>query len=650
LGLRMLPVAGGRGEVLGKTLVKPVVEAVTPTAKKLAMGEVGGLEIGKQAAKEVKPWTKQSLKLLEKQGLVKPTEAIKPAVPAKEPELNNPTLQTILDSLRESKSARRKTAVLQKEEWAKRFTRAGGTFEKVYQETGDLNKAIAASKAVSRGELPGILPSRQLVSSETRTELENIIARNPDLKIYERWRAKDALDKFLATPAEKESWHDYLLQPNEIKLLERIYGKGIEEINAMKYKLGRNVWNIFMDVMGIPRALLSSFIDFSITARQALMLLWRNPSLFKGTMSTQFKTMFSPRNAEIVDDIIRKRPLFDRFANWGAYHAPLPAEKVELLAKEEMYPSPIAEKIPYIGAVIRATGRSFVSGLNFLRQMSNESLYNSWIKILNRDLTDEEGKWLVRLTNWASGRGSLPRGMQNLGPLLNNMFFAPRLALSRPEFVGAMFNPMKMPKIARLEAWRIMIQFLTGNAALLGMAKLALGDKMSVDLDVPHPGADMFKVKIGNTRYDIWSGYTQWARFLDQMITGTRKTSAGQIIKSPDRYQTALRFLQQKGSPFLSILIDLAAGVNYLGEPMFEGGWETVRRELRQRLTPLTAQDFLDALEQEGFLGATGAGTASAFGVGVQTYESTTAPSGLPIQLPKLKKLPKLKSLPKLSR
>ena len=57
-----------------------------------------------------------------------------------------------------------------------------------------------------------------------------------------------------------------------------------------------------------------------------------------------------------------------------------------------------------------------------------------------------------------------------------------------------------------------------------------------------------------------------------------------------------LRFVQSKGSPIASILIDLFAGETYIGDPMFEGGWETMRRELRNRLLPLFAQDLLDAI------------------------------------------------------
>ncbi len=61
-------------------------------------------------------------------------------------------------------------------------------------------------------------------------------------------------------------------------------------------------------------------------------------------------------------------------------------------------------------------------------------------------------------------------------------------------------------------------------------------------------------------------------------------------------------------------------GETYMGEPMFEGGKETVWRELRNRLTPLFYQDLWDAIEVEGLAGGLAA-TPGALGIGVITFE-----------------------------
>ena len=93
-----------------------------------------------------------------------------------------------------------------------------------------------------------------------------------------------------------------------------------------------------------------------------------------------------------------------------------------------------------------------------------------------------------------------------------------------------------------------------------------------------------------------------------------------------------------------SIFTDLLKGETYLGEPLFEGGWETVFREMRNRLTPLFAQDLWDAIETDG-LGGGLVAAPGILGIGVVSYEAKKGkPPGFP-ELPEYK-LPELE-LPK---
>ena len=77
---------------------------------------------------------------------------------------------------------------------------------------------------------------------------------------------------------------------------------------------------------------------------------------------------------------------------------------------------------------------------------------------------------------------------------------------------------------------------------------------------------------------------------------------------------------QSKSSPIMGLLIDLAKGETYIGEPMFEGGEDTLFRELQNRMTPLFIQDLLEALEADGYTGMIPASTGF-WGIGVTAFE-----------------------------
>jgi hypothetical protein len=99
--------------------------------------------------------------------------------------------------------------------------------------------------------------------------------------------------------------------------------------------------------------------------------------------------------------------------------------------------------------------------------------------------------------------------------------------------------------------------------------------------------------------------------------------------------------LQSKEAPLASIIVDLLKGETFLGEPLFEGGWDTVKRELRDRLTPLFAQDLIDAIETDGLMGGVAA-LPGGVGAGVVSYPPKPREGAFPPTLPKLPELPSL--------
>jgi len=164
----------------------------------------------------------------------------------------------------------------------------------------------------------------------------------------------------------------------------------------------------------------------------------------------------------------------------------------------------------------------------------------------------------------------------------------------------------------RKEAAKTLLTFVGGGVGLLSLLN-ATGNKVETD---PRSG-DFGKIKVGDTRLDIWRGYLQYTRFIAQMLTGERKSAYGNMNKA-ERSEVASRFLQSKSSPAFGLMADLLRGETFMGEPIFNDTTGFSRAAM-QRVIPLAMQDIMDAVEQNGSNGALVAAPAM-LGIGALTY------------------------------
>jgi hypothetical protein len=463
----------------------------------------------------------------------------------------------------------------------------------------------------------------EILTIEEVRELKSLVLKTEGLQFFEKKNSLTALSKLL--------FEDQLLQPSELKLLERVF-PGIAELNILKATMGPKAWRTFVDVANIPRSVLAS-TDLSFTLRQGIMLLIRFPNLLIPTIKWQLKTLFSSKNWRQLDEMIRSDPDFHIIDGiMKTYFAPESGAGVRIGQRTEEFMSSLAEKIPGIGKVVTASERAFTAGGNYLRWMASKN-YLAIARKAGME-TPENLRGLGRLVNALSGRGELPRAFSGeMGGFVNAILFAPKFVWSRIQAPLIMLNP-STPALVRKEAARALVQFLGAGVTIVSLARL-----MGADVELDPRSSDFGKIKIGNTRLDIWAGYVQWARFLSQITLGESKVVGTGKIVERNRLDTFMNLVQSKESPMASIFTDLLKGENFLGEPI--GSWE----DIRSRITPLFLQDLWDAIEEDGLMGLA-AGMPGVLGVGVVSYESrgSGGPSGLPkLPEPKLPELPSLK-------
>lgn len=396
-----------------------------------------------------------------------------------------------------------------------------------------------------------------------------------------------------------------LPQPHHLKQWARAFGDDFAKAAGKFAKLPTSRKDKIIDILNLPRAVLASG-DLSGTFRQGLILMLTHPTKAPRAFWRQLKHFASEKLSLEMDDALRSHSLYNNAIRDGVEFTAI-RKGAEALAKEELFYSNLAQRIPFV----RRSERAFTGFLNEMRMGAYEAAHNAMVA---QGATRVQFRMLGQFINVASGRGTLPANLNKYAPLLNTVLFSPRYQMSTlqlPRQLGRMLlsgNPYM-----RKEAAKALITFVGGGSALLALLKTTGVAKVETD---PRSG-DFGKIVIGDTRLDIWRGYVQYARFLAQLLTGERKSAYGNMNKD-ERWNIAFRFVQSKASPGAGLFIDLLKGENYMGEPLFNETTGFIKMA-RDRLLPLAMQDVIDAMEQSGVNGLWTAAPA-VLGVGVLTY------------------------------
>lgn len=459
-------------------------------------------------------------------------------------------------------------------------------------------KGIAGALKGPLGDYPAVGAKFTPVEVD---DLMNMIYKSKELP-FNKANATVSFAKWLDTGVIPE--------PSSLEIMGRIFGDDFANTLTQARGVAHPLMAKAMDIANAPRAILASW-DMSAVMRQGLIptlrLLTRGKFKEVGkSMQYMFKSWASEKNMVQADDILKSLPNNAEARAMGLYIAPVKIGN--LLKAEESFMSKIAEKIP----LVRRSERAYITYLNAIKSFSWEVTAPVW-KASGATTRDLQG--LAQLISVASGRGTLPKSLEKFGPVLNTILFSPRLQLSKFQLPAMLFS--KSPYV-RKEAAKMLATFMGAGVTIVGLLQASKDSK--VDLD-PR-SSDFGKIKVGDTRLDIWTGYVQYAKFLGQLYTAQRKSSFGNINPA-ERMEIVERMLQSKLSPAVGFLVDLLKGENYMGEELFSDTRTTVK-QLRNRFMPLFIQDMWEAIEQNGQRGIWQALPGVA-GVGVITYVNELA-------------------------
>ena len=544
-------------------------------------------------------------------------EPTKPPVPPSPPTTQQKAEEPMGDPVAKLneliKQAKPKRGRLETEYTKERARRIAEVERAIDEIGGEQGYIVALSKL--KGQLaPGFKfafePVKDKLSKPEIDALYNRTFKHPYLNEWEKISAANELTKILSGE---------LPTPKGLVLLEEIYGTDLIKSILAKRALGLKVTDFLIDVANIPRAILAT-ADMSGFLRQGVVYVASHPVIAANAMGKTFKFALSPKSFEQYFKDLPKDKLYPLMRKSDL--AITDPSKYSVSGREEAFMSRLMQKIPIVGQVMRFAERSYVGFLTKLRvdvfkTFADEFLSRGFSPVKDIELF----KSTADVVNTFTGRGNLGK-FNRIAPVLNNGFFSPRLIMARFNALNPIWYA-RQPKEIRVKAIKDFAKFVAAGLTLLVIIKASgLGD-----VETNPRSSDFGKIKIGNTRWDIWGGFIQWVRVFAQLITGERKnTATGEIISlSKEDYpfttrkEVLLRFIEGKLAPVPALVNELISGAK-----TFEGEDITFETVVKEKFIPMYIQDIADAYMDGGFGRATGSGVAAFFGVGVQTWQEKT--------------------------
>jgi len=399
---------------------------------------------------------------------------------------------------------------------------------------------------------------------------------------------------------------------SELALLREVYGSDFVKDVLAKRPLIEKAWEAGVEVLNLPRALMATG-DLSAPFRQGVVFVGA-PKEFTRALGTMARAALSERKYVDALDRIKLRPSYGAMRDGGLA---LTEAGGVIAQREERFLSNLAEKIPLAGRLVSASNRGYVAFLNQLRA----DVFDDYLRAAIRAGVDRDDAAvrIASFVNAATGRGSLG-ALERAAPVLNGLFFSPRLAAGR---ITTPYHYLRLPAGARRRALQTLIADGALAASIMSLAKLG-GAEVGTDAR----SADFLKVRFptprgnaplslivgvpaffgvgtqtygGETRYDILAGQQQYMRLAVQLATGEVVSSTtGRVMRLGEGYKpitrkdVLARFIAQKENPVVSFVDEWLTGKDFRGQP-FE-----LDKAVRERLVPMVAQDLADLISEGG--------------------------------------------------
>jgi hypothetical protein len=449
--------------------------------------------------------------------------------------------------------------------------------------------------------------------------------------------------------------HGVVPTHSDMTLLERVFGDGVadELIKSRAGTIGRSGFTpreLILDVINMPRANISSF-DLSFLLRQGGMML--PGQLKEATAAAEIAIKAIAPGGEGVARATQQAmmeadngKLWDKYVGRGGLFIHGVGRTGSLVAREEAFLSSLASKaFPWV----RASERGYATFLSKLRWDVLDDMVKKYEATLGRELDAsnlddlEIIKGMSSYINSATGRGPmLEKGADTISAIMNAMLFSPRLFTSRlaapvqairqmtgirpiaggravfegrpvNEVIAELYPRAVQGDEAARNAYKQMSRTVTKQMAawfgtgmtIMALAKGAQASGVPIEVGTDWRSSDFGKVKIGKTRVDIWSGYTQIARAIGQLKEGESKSAQTGQVRPVSPIDVLFAFTRSKFAPSVGIVSDYNVfGLPGMGERWGKGtGFFGEDRDILEdaKRLPVRFSNNIPMLDEQSF-------------------------------------------------
>lgn len=371
--------------------------------------------------------------------------------------------------------------------------------------------------------------------------------------------------------------------------------KGIVKETGQRFSKDAGIVNNVIEGVKVAAELITSPIyksvmasaDASFALRQGFKVLTKDPKVWATNMVEAFKPF--QKIASKKEQLIATRAFKARLVSHPLYDEAVKA-KLAIGVIEEFFPTALAEKIPVLGNIFRASDQAFT----IFSQGSRMGLFEDMVKTAQAKgskMTPELYKSLATVANSITGRGSLGK-LESVGGDLNKLFFSARYISSQVDTFTMPFNKALSPE-ARAQALRSSLQNLGAIATLMTTASLI------TDVEWNPQSSKFGKAKLPGSK-DTWIDLTGGL--------GSYMTLAGRIATQKSKSSTTGKITELNSGKFGSrssqdVLIDwftnklapAPATINtYLKGKDFSGNKPTIGSSALNLITPITGKNMYD--------------------------------------------------------
>lgn len=356
---------------------------------------------------------------------------------------------------------------------------------------------------------------------------------------------------------------------------------------------------------------ITASLDNSAIFNQGWKTMWTNPRTWaKNTVNTFKDIADSLGGKAVLDEVnadIVSRPNADLYKK----------AKLAVGLSEEVFPPTIADKIPGIKQLYKASEAAYTG---FLQRMRAD-VFDQYVEIANRtgvDLDKKELEAIGNMVNSLTGRGSFGSLEGSAVKVADTVLFSPRFLKSQFDTFIHPLTGAGGSNFVRKEAALNLAKVVAGTASILGIANAIMPGSVEWD---PR-SADFGKIKIGNTRFAIGGGVPGLVTLAGRLGTmSTKKTTDDSIDPLNDgkfgqdtALDVFLNFFLNKASPTAGVVRD------YLRGRDFDGNQPTLMSSALNLVTPFPFRTYDELAKDPDSADDILAMIASGLGINVSNY------------------------------